>query len=157
MVEIKQLPKKDYVKVKKHLAKLLAYEHNNFDKNIRIDRKGQQTSFRNMNSALQKRKGALFVAVEGSGIIGYSMGFIIKKSEESCKWEDTGYFDELFVEEEYRNKGVGSRLATALINWFGENNIKIINIQAYAQNPSIGLYRKLGFKDKSMGLRMVMK
>jgi GNAT superfamily N-acetyltransferase len=157
MIEIKHLPKKDYVKVKKYLVKLLAYEHKNFDKNIRIDRKGQQTSFRNMNSALQKHKGALFVAVEGARIIGYAMGIIIKKSEESCKWEDTGFLDEVFVEERYRNKGIGSRLVKAMIGWFRKNKIKIINIQAYAQNLSINLYRKLGFKDKSMGLRLVLK
>ena len=157
MIEIKQLPKKDIIKVRRLIEDLLTYESKSFDDNIRIDKKGLLANFKFISEEFRKHKGALFVAVENSKIIGYTFGWIEIKPKDINKVREVGYFSDLFVEEKYRNKGIGGNLARALINWFRKNKITLVNIYSYIQNPSIKLYKRLGFKDKSVTLRMRLK
>lgn len=50
--------------------------------------------------------------------------------------------DEIFLEKEYRNKGIGTSIITDLIN----DTKKDIYLWVYKNNEALNLYKKLGFK-----------
>jgi len=54
----------------------------------------------------------------------------------------------IIVGEGYRNKGVGSRLLTSLMQMAKENfHIELLHLTVYAENPAIHLYRRFGFEE----------
>jgi GNAT superfamily N-acetyltransferase len=156
MVIIKQLPKKDISKVRKLIDKLHIYETKHFDDSNRIDKAGLKANYNFSKKELGKNKSGLFVALDGSKIIGFALGYIEKKPNR-FKFQKLGQFFDLFVEENYRNKGIGEKLAKALLAWYKKQGITYIDIFAYAKNPSTNLYKRLGFVDRYVGLRIRLK
>lgn len=55
----------------------------------------------------------------------------------------------LGIHIDYQNKGIGSQLMAAALEWAQANNfLKIITLDVYATNdPAIHMYKKLGFEE----------
>jgi len=54
----------------------------------------------------------------------------------------------IVVEEQRRNRGVGTMLMHSLMKLANEKfNIEILHLEVYEGNPAINLYRRLGFKE----------
>lgn len=61
----------------------------------------------------------------------------------------------MFVEEEYRRSGVGTKLAKAFIDWYHSKDIKHIYVSAYAGNDkTVNFYQKVGFKPRALELEI---
>lgn len=55
-------------------------------------------------------------------------------------------FTDLFIADDYRNKGYGEKAVRAIINHFIEKNVKLIQIQVHETNEvAIHIYQKCGF------------
>jgi ribosomal protein S18 acetylase RimI-like enzyme len=53
----------------------------------------------------------------------------------------------IIVREEFRGKGVGSKLLNELIRLAKEHfHIELLHLEVYEGNPAINLYRKMGFE-----------
>lgn len=54
----------------------------------------------------------------------------------------------IIVDEEYRNKGIGTALMEVLIENAKEKfHIEILHLEVYGGNPAISLYKRFGFKE----------
>jgi len=104
---------------------------------------------------VRKENAAVFVAEDDGKIVGYSLGWIGQPWGYKGK---RGYFCDCFVEEPYRRQGVGLALSKALIEWFKEKNVECIEADVYSGNEeSLKMFKKLGFKEVSKRLRIILK
>jgi len=54
----------------------------------------------------------------------------------------------IIIDENYRNKGIGSFLLGSLLEFAkSQFNISLIHLQVYQDNPAIRLYTRFGFKE----------
>lgn len=61
---------------------------------------------------------------------------------------------QIFVEEEYRNKGVGTELIRTFIRWGKSRGTKTIKLQVYEKNTTaIKAYKKIGFRNSKTEMR----
>ena len=84
-----------------------------------------------------------FVAMDGEILIGYAgMNHVL----------DEGYINNVAIKQEYRSKGIATRLLKRLISYGEENSMQFISLEVRASNTNaIELYDKQGFKN--VGIR----
>jgi len=99
---------------------------------------------------IDNNKTNLLIAVENSNIIGYIFTKIIEVESE----KKSAKIDALYIEEDYRNKGIATKLIEKSINWIKDNSIDNITINVMYQNEvAKKLYYKLGFENYSITLK----
>lgn len=91
---------------------------------------------------LDKQKNStIFVAEENGKLIGYLfvMGGSVKRTKH------TAYLV-IGILEEYRGKGVGTKLFDHVTNWVSKHNISRLELTVVTENESgVALYKKSGF------------
>lgn len=93
----------------------------------------------------------IFIAKENDEIIGY---IYVKVAFDESMIYKVSLIDALYVKEEYRFKGIATKLIEEAKNWTKENNIKQITINVIEKNDvAYMLYRKLGFNNYSICLK----
>ena len=86
---------------------------------------------------LENELALYFVAADGEVVCGY-IGF--------WKIVDEGHITNVAVLEEYRGRGVGSRLLTQAIDSAHAAGLKLLTLEVRRSNtPAIALYKKYGF------------
>jgi GNAT superfamily N-acetyltransferase len=65
---------------------------------------------------------------------------------------DYAFIGSLIVKDDYRRRGIGTRLMQAALAYLQNKNVETIELDATFEG--VPLYRKLGFKDKYMSFRM---
>jgi GNAT superfamily N-acetyltransferase len=65
-----------------------------------------------------------------------------------------GLMEDVFVDEDYRGKGIGTQLAKAVIEASKSKCYKLICTSRYARKDVHKLYQRLGFKDHGIEFRM---
>lgn len=69
--------------------------------------------------------------------------------------EPFGFMEDVFVDENYRSQGLGTKLVEKLITAAKENNCyKLIGTSRYARPKVHALYERLGFKDQGKEFRI---
>jgi ribosomal protein S18 acetylase RimI-like enzyme len=90
--------------------------------------------------------GVCFVAVAGSGVVGYLAGYMFEKiaAYDTVKRSE---LDNIFVEEEFRGQGVGKLLVEEFLAWSKFNGATSTVVSAYSLNErAIEFYERVGFK-----------
>ncbi len=94
-------------------------------------------SFEERIKAFENQTIKITVAKSDEGYIGYCISTII---------DGKGEIDSLHVDEHNRGKGIGKKLVIKHMEWFKENNCRVIGVTVSQENEStIGFYKKLGF------------
>ncbi len=97
----------------------------------------------------------VFVAELNGKVVGYSLGWI------SQPWSykgRRGYICDCFVDEPYREKGIGKALIRAMLDWFTKRGADCVEADVYSGNiPSLNMFESLGFKEVSKRLRLFIK
>lgn len=95
----------------------------------------------------------LFIAKENENIIGYI--FIkITNPKQNAEIYKEALIDALYVEKEYRNKGVATQLINKAKEFSKEKDAKKISINVIKDNENaLNLYHKLGFEEFSFRLK----
>lgn len=120
---------------------LLIYERNLFDENIKSNI--NITSY--FNKKINDDNYIILVASIDKVIIGYICGYI--DSDNKIKEEIEVNIESLYVEDKYRNNGVGTHLINEFINIAKSLDIRYVLIDNFINNKSAkNLYDKLGFK-----------
>ena len=114
------------------LTKLIEDERK-YDKSIEKDFK--VSNF--YKNCIIKNNNLIYLCEVDNSIVGY-IYLIIDK--------DKAKIDALYVEEEYRNRGIASKLLDYAITHFKKNNIKEVEINVLSNNIAAKkLYEKKGF------------
>lgn len=96
----------------------------------------------------------LVAELEKEGVIGYLAGSIYKDDTFSYYDGKTAELENMFICEQFRKFGIGSKLVDFFINWCKANNAKRVFVTATLGNDNtINFYRKNGFKDLNITLR----
>ncbi|MFH0987266.1 MAG: GNAT family N-acetyltransferase [Candidatus Micrarchaeota archaeon] len=123
-------------------------EHRRYDSRLYSMKTRQQCKkiiLTHFKSYLRKKDKAFFVAIDNNKIIGYS-ACQIKKRPPIYKIEKECYFGELAVLRNFRRKGVGTALMSAMKKW-AKSRVKLISFRVNIKNEgAIKLYSKMGFK-----------
>jgi len=125
-------------------------------KKFKIDKKTIKEIRVSVKNTLHDKNSRYYVAIHGGKIIGYILGVIKKRSKNKPEFPDYidalerkyGYASDIFVVKKFRKLGVGTRLMTALIDWFKRQNVKLVEGHIISKNKSaIKLVKKLGLKE----------
>lgn len=86
---------------------------------------------------------SLLIAVDNNIIIGYIFNKLIDSEVDNIK---VSLIDGLYVETNYRNKGIASSLIEASLKWAKTNNVNAVKIKVITENQAaLKLYEKYNF------------
>ena len=101
-----------------------------------------------------KENNAIFVAKENNIIIGYIYVKVISSDNGPTK-SNEALIDGLYVEEEFRKRGIATKLIQKAKKWAENIGCKYVLINVLEGNiNAINLYNKEGFKDFEKTLKM---
>jgi RimJ/RimL family protein N-acetyltransferase len=96
----------------------------------------------------------LLVAEKDGEIIACGMGQI-RLNKHYYKEKCFGYIGLMSVKKEYRGNGYGGEIIKALQEWFKTKKIAEVKLKVFANNlNAVNAYKKLGFKDFSIDMRL---
>ena len=140
----KQITREEIEILRKPLVKLHEY-HNCKSKHFygrypRITFEERIEEYRK-NAKLGEYRIELLTGVETNNIIGFCIAYSKKVS---------GKIEVLFIDEKYRRNGLGVKLMSSALEWFGENHINEIELTVVYGNEAVSFYEKLGFYPRSI-------
>lgn len=104
-------------------------------------------------SHLQSKDSLVLVAEDNGKIVGYSLS-TIKPNVPIYVVDKLGHMHDLYIEPEYRGKGVGKTFFQHVMTWLKKKRIKYVSIGAQAINLNAReIYRKWGNKEFYIELR----
>ena len=125
----------------KLFQKLLEYERENYDDNIKEDL--NINSY--FNNKINQADNIILIVEENNKIIGYIYSNI--DSDNKIKKELEASINSIYIIDKYRNKKIGTKLVNEMINLLKEKNVKYVYIENLKDNGCAKyLYGKLGFK-----------
>lgn len=130
----------DEAKKANDLLTKLIIDEKKYDENINEDCvvKSLYESFYNNDDI------CLLIAKNDESIIGYIYGYIQNNGD--SKIDKVSVLDALFVEEDFRNLGVASKLIKDFKKWSYNYGVKYIELKVCSENnQAINLYKKSGF------------
>ena len=105
-----------------------------------------------LKTDLTRQWRAIFVAAEDDKIIGMVLGKRYNTISIS-KYKKKGYISNLYVDKEYRKKGIGGKLILHTLKWLKKQGVPHITVEVHIKNSAAqNLYRKLGFNDYTIKL-----
>jgi ribosomal protein S18 acetylase RimI-like enzyme len=95
---------------------------------------------------LKNNDSIIFIAYIENIAVGFTQLYPLFSS---VSMESMFLLNDLYVDANYRGKGIGEALINKAKNHCIENNLKGMTIQTEANNPAQHLYQRLGFKKDS--------
>jgi len=127
--------------------KLCEKEHCEFDKTIDSDYPASKAGRKYFSERLKNDMSLKLVAENQGKIIGYFIGALIEP-EDYRTIERLGEGENMFIEPEYRNKGIGTEFMKRFETWCKEKGVNRLRHVVSAKNiRAKRLYEKLGFKE----------
>jgi len=105
---------------------------------------------------VEKYQGKIWIAEDEGKVIGYVIGVIWKQSEKN-KLEigphKLGEVLKIYLDEEYRRKGIGKTMLQMMEKYFKEKGCNSMWISVFAPNENAhNMYKKFGFVDREIGM-----
>lgn len=102
-----------------------------------------------------RSRNAIFLVVEDDGKVkGFMLSNIMKNIPIFVK-DPVGVINTLYIDKDLRGKGYSSRMYGETMKWFESKGITEISIKVMSCNDhAYEVYRKWGFKDLHMGMRL---
>lgn len=127
---------------------------------IRIERPFDPTldkdpiSYYDIKKLIFSNDAEVIVAVDGTKIVG-SAYVKIKKAAPYLKHENYAYLGFMFVEPEYRGRGINRMIIEELHTWTKSRNLTEVRLEVYNDNDSaLRAYEKAGFKRHMITMRI---
>jgi GNAT superfamily N-acetyltransferase len=106
-----------------------------------------------MEMQLEDSACAVFVAVAGSDVAGYTFGQVMQRP--TLRDGRCGFVADLCVREDCRRTGVGTRLYQELKGWFNRRDVTSLEVQVVTQNEAaLAFWNKMGFGEFLKTLRV---
>ena len=94
----------------------------------------------------EKQGNVLFIKLDEQ-IVGFIYYYIEDEDKKVI------HLSKLFIEEEYRDKGVGKQAIALFEDWIKAKGYKYATINVFVHNQrALGLYKKLGYADRFIDL-----
>ena len=159
MVEVKIQEAKigNLKEIQNLIQELCKKENKEFDSTISIDWALSEKGKEYVKKKITKNNECAFIAISDGKVVGYLVG-IIDKAE---SWRNILQFAELgdmFVLEDYRGLGIGTKLYQAFVNWTKSKDVQRVRVVASTPNSkAIKFYKKNGLLDYNVVLETDIK
>ncbi|MFA6419497.1 MAG: GNAT family N-acetyltransferase [archaeon] len=149
-VIIRKANENDFASIMEMPVKLAAHLEKTYDPTIKEDWFLGSEAREFYFDFLSDKQKCFFVAEEENKIIGFVTGELIERTEFWYrKINCFASLDEIFIDEEYRSKGIGAKLMTQFKDWCKEQGAERINLEVSTTNvPAILFYHKHAFQDQ---------
>jgi len=119
----------------------------------------QNTFAKRKAELLSKDRLAIFVAYDQQKPIGFCVVSAVDEThihpDKPLLSELLGELDSLYLEQAYREHGLGMSLAVKGIEWLKDINVRSIRLSVGQGNERvISFYRKLGFRERSITMQL---
>jgi ribosomal protein S18 acetylase RimI-like enzyme len=106
--------------------------------------------------AIDPRSVFLVAEREAAMIVGFVVG-TVEKEIPIYRLDEYGFIHDLWVEEEYRNEGIGRQMAMLTIEKFREIGVKQIRLDTAACNePARKMFEQCGFRVSTVEMLLEM-
>lgn len=132
---------------------LFRKEYDEFDKSLNLEWPYNEGK-KYFEERIASEDSFVEIAETDGKVIGYLCGGVVKRLfyRKKAKYAE---LENMLVEENFRGKGIGTKLIKDFINWCKREKIDCISLATSAENnQAINCYRKNGFKDKDLILEM---
>jgi diamine N-acetyltransferase len=151
-MEVRKATIQDLEEIQKLNLLLFKKEYSEYDKLLNCDWTFGKKGTEYFKDKILSKDNCAFVVIKDGKIVGYLVGGITE-GETYRTLPIVAELDNTLVLKEDRGLGIGSALYKEFIKWCKSKKVKIIKVQATAQNEkAIGFYRKNGFKDYTLTL-----
>ncbi|MCI8362466.1 MAG: GNAT family N-acetyltransferase [Clostridia bacterium] len=138
---------KDIQNLNNELFKL---EYDNFDSALRVGWTFEQEGTKYFTNMLNNE--IVYIALNKNTVVGYLAGSI--NIQGSYVTKSLAEIDNMFVLEQYRKYGIGTKLINAFKQYCKENQIEELKVTASAKNyNAIKFYKKNGFDEFEITLK----
>jgi ribosomal protein S18 acetylase RimI-like enzyme len=136
---------RDEIGIIKPLWKGLSDHH--LSKSKHFKKHFSESTFEERVEGLNKREHLIvYVAQENGRDIGYCLATVDGLN---------GEVDSLFVETEYRGRGIGEELMSLALKWLEEQKCETVRVSIAEGNESVhDFYRRYGFAERLMVMQM---
>jgi len=135
--------------------KLVEYHHQ-LDHNLpKAAKEGGKLYARSLQDRITDTHTGIFVAECDDRTVGFVMGVIADMIPEMFEQETGGFLADIYVEEQYRQQGIGQQLVQALIGWFRSRGVEHFEWYVASEND-LGrhFWQSLGGKDVMVRMRL---
>lgn len=152
---IRQAGVKDLGDVLRLNLDLFKKEYKEYDKSLNL-RWVYKDGKKYFKDRIIKKDGFVEVVEIDGKIIGYLCGGISER-EFYRKKAKYAKLENMFIQDNFRGKGIDARLVKNFIDWCKKNKIGYISVTTSVQNKqAINFYRNTGFKDYNLTLEMII-
>ena len=149
-IEIKKADISNLKDIQNLNNQLFELEYNNFDPSLKVGWPFTKEGVKYFTNMLSNE--IVYIAIVENKIIGYLAGRIYIES--SCVTNSLAEVDNMFILEDYRKYGIGSKLMDEFKQCCMKNNIEELKVTASAKNiKAIDFYNKNGFNDFEITLK----
>ncbi len=116
--------------------------------------KASDAYYYDIKNLISESRSVLIVAEYANKIIatGYSQ---IRSSKPSLNHENHAYLGFMFVDDQFRGRGINQSIIQSLIEWSVNQGIKDLYLDVYKDNQSaIKAYEKIGFKSSIVEMKL---
>jgi ribosomal protein S18 acetylase RimI-like enzyme len=103
---------------------------------------------------VDKYNGIIYIAENECQIVGFIAGVMRGQSKEELLESvpsKAGRIIELFIDEQFRGKGIGKRLMEKMEDYFRQYGSDVSKVEVFEPNVKAhNFYRKLGYQDRSI-------
>ena len=133
---------------------LFELEFNNFDSSLKVgwtyEKEGTDYFTEMLNNEV------VYIALIENKIVGYLAGSV--NIQNSYVTKSLAEVDNMFISEDYRKYGIGSKLMNEFKKYCIQNNIEELKVTASAKNSNaINFYKKNGFEEFEITLMQELK
>lgn len=133
---------------------LFELEYNNFDTSLKVGWTFEKQGTKYFNNMLNNE--IVYIALYKNIVVGYLAGSI--NIQGSYVTKSLAEIDNMFILEEYRKYGIGTKLIKKFKQYCKENNIEELKVTASAKNHSaIKFYKKNEFDEFEITLKQKLK
>jgi len=156
-IEIRKATLKDLDEILKLNRELFVNEHDNFDKTIDVKWSlGEEHREYYLKGITSKNRIEIVALVDGR-IVGYLAGSVIK-ADEWRTLKKLVELDDMFVLENYRSYGIGSKLFSEFVKWAKSKKVERMKVlTSFSNERAIGFYKKNGFSEYDLILEGELK
>ena len=132
---------------------LFELEYNNFDSSLKVGWPFEKEGTEYFSDMLNNQ--VVFIALVDNSIVGYLAGSI--NVESSYVTKSLAELDNMFILENYRKYGIGTKLVNEFKKYCLNIGIQEIKVTASARNSNaINFYKKNGFENFEVTFKMIL-
>jgi ribosomal protein S18 acetylase RimI-like enzyme len=120
--------------------------HVTFDRVFALTKNARKGLAGFLERCVRSRNKLLIVAEEDKEIVGYALATLSSRPPIFLR-KEFGFIEDVFVSEEYRNRGIATRMLEATYSWFRQHGVREVILTVHAKNKlGIKVWEKEGFE-----------